>query len=121
MYISECVFFFLMIRRPPRSTRTDTLFPYTTLFRSILGARLRYRLGEVQEAEVVLPPLADHHLAGALARLREQPRPLVVALALQVAGVGGDPDRGIVALRPDERRVVTEWVSTCSSRLSPYH
>src|SRR3546814_18775683 len=28
------VFFVLMIRRPPRSTRTDTLFPYTTLFRS---------------------------------------------------------------------------------------
>src|SRR3546814_11875462 len=28
------VFFFLMIRRPPRATRTDTLFPYTTLFRS---------------------------------------------------------------------------------------
>src|SRR3546814_7848631 len=30
-------FFFLMIRRPPRSTRTDTLFPYTTLFRSACG------------------------------------------------------------------------------------
>src|SRR3546814_18335294 len=30
------IFFFLMIRRPPRSTRTDTLFPYTTLFRSVL-------------------------------------------------------------------------------------
>src|SRR3546814_2685645 len=29
-----CFIFFLMIRRPPRSTRTDTLFPYTTLFRS---------------------------------------------------------------------------------------
>src|SRR3546814_17007730 len=29
-----CFFLFLMIRRPPRSTRTDTLFPYTTLFRS---------------------------------------------------------------------------------------
>src|SRR3546814_4373258 len=29
-----CFFCFLMIRRPPRSTRTDTLFPYTTLFRS---------------------------------------------------------------------------------------
>src|SRR3546814_17205842 len=28
-----------MIRRPPRSTRTDTLFPYTTLFRSVAGAR----------------------------------------------------------------------------------
>src|SRR3546814_4556251 len=39
MYMSVKVlavlfFFFLMIRRPPRSTRTDTLFPYTTLFRS---------------------------------------------------------------------------------------
>src|SRR3546814_16557057 len=29
-----CCFYFLMIRRPPRSTLTDTLFPYTTLFRS---------------------------------------------------------------------------------------
>src|SRR3546814_14483523 len=29
-----------MIRRPPRSTRTDTLFPYTTLFRSRLAARI---------------------------------------------------------------------------------
>src|SRR3546814_16420281 len=29
-----CMCFFLMIRRPPRSTRTDTLFPYPTLFRS---------------------------------------------------------------------------------------
>src|SRR3546814_11343772 len=32
--LSYLGFFFLMIRRPPRSTRTDTLFPYTTLFRS---------------------------------------------------------------------------------------
>src|SRR3546814_4494687 len=32
--ILNFLFFFLMIRRPPRSTRTDTLFPYTTLFRS---------------------------------------------------------------------------------------
>src|SRR3546814_48406 len=31
------MFFFLMIMRPPRSTRTDTLFPYTTLFRSENG------------------------------------------------------------------------------------
>src|SRR3546814_20776425 len=30
----HCILFFLMIRLPPRSTRTDTLFPYTTLFRS---------------------------------------------------------------------------------------
>src|SRR3546814_17809848 len=31
-------FFFVMIRRPPRSTRTDPLFPYTTLFRSMTGS-----------------------------------------------------------------------------------
>src|SRR3546814_20928102 len=36
IYIHVCIyfFFFLMIRLPPISTRTDTLFPYTTLFRS---------------------------------------------------------------------------------------
>src|SRR3546814_7372376 len=34
-YVHCFFFFFLMIRRPPRSTRTDTLFPYTTLFRSL--------------------------------------------------------------------------------------
>src|SRR3546814_17460662 len=33
-YVMLFLFFFLMIRQPPRSTRTDTLFPYTTLFRS---------------------------------------------------------------------------------------
>src|SRR3546814_13227839 len=33
--VANCLVFFLMIRRPPRSTRTDTLFPYTTLFRSM--------------------------------------------------------------------------------------
>src|SRR3546814_19992239 len=32
--ISCYILFFLLVRRPPRSTRTDTLFPYTTLFRS---------------------------------------------------------------------------------------
>src|SRR3546814_17714778 len=35
--VSFLFFFFLMIRRPPRSTRTDTLFPYTTLFRSAVA------------------------------------------------------------------------------------
>src|SRR3546814_4749744 len=38
-----CFVFFLMRRRPPRSTRTDTLFPYTTLFRSQRPQRLRPR------------------------------------------------------------------------------
>src|SRR3546814_10311001 len=43
--------FFLMIRRPPRSTRTDTLFPYTTLFRSA-------RLGRLDKAKCGLTPIA---------------------------------------------------------------
>src|SRR3546814_17468113 len=41
-----------MVRRPPRSTRTDTLFPYTTLFRSILGAISRLRDLEVPPHEL---------------------------------------------------------------------
>src|SRR3546814_16939205 len=48
---SFCYFFFLMIRRPPRSTRTDTLFPYTTLFRS---ARRERDLAEFQEEPALL-------------------------------------------------------------------
>src|SRR3546814_18322910 len=43
-------FFFLMIRRPPRSTRTDTLFPYTTLFRSI-GRRAGGASGDEEDDE----------------------------------------------------------------------
>src|SRR3546814_2639665 len=38
-YFFMVFFFFLRIRRPPRSTRTDTLFPYTTLFRSTPRSR----------------------------------------------------------------------------------
>src|SRR3546814_20881705 len=38
------VFFFFIIRRPPRSTRTDPLFPYTTLFRSAGRAEIELRL-----------------------------------------------------------------------------
>src|SRR3546814_19584312 len=48
--ITQCYLyiFFLMIRRPPRSTRTDTLFPYTTLFRSF---RLEREAGRDRRAE----------------------------------------------------------------------
>src|SRR2546430_7600302 len=42
LFVSSCLFFFLMIRRPPRST----LFPYTTLFRSELYRRLKPFLDE---------------------------------------------------------------------------
>src|SRR3546814_1775506 len=39
--LTICFFFFLLIRRPPRSTRTDTPFPATTLFRSACRCRSR--------------------------------------------------------------------------------
>src|SRR3546814_10539435 len=52
-----------MIRRPPRSTRTDTLFPYTTLFRSagIVGKRVVHQTVELRIAEG-LPPVATDGL-----------------------------------------------------------
>src|SRR3546814_18483390 len=60
------VFFFLMIRRPPRSTRTDTLFPYTTLFRSP-AVHDRRRAGGVERsvrlfraARILAPRAADY-------------------------------------------------------------
>src|SRR3546814_7203033 len=53
-----------MIRRPPRSTRTDTLFPYTTLFRSQLHLTLRF-IGEVDRHR------ADE-IAAALATVRSE-------------------------------------------------
>src|SRR3546814_20866478 len=52
-----CLVFFLMIRRPPRSTRTDTLFPYTTLFRSNLK-RVALELGG-KSANILLDDLDD--------------------------------------------------------------
>src|SRR3546814_4779216 len=63
-------FFFLMIRRPPRSTRTDTLFPYTTLFRS---HRPHLRHGEEHHH---LQPGAHEHAAarGEGHRVRDLPR-----------------------------------------------
>src|SRR3546814_1307964 len=48
LFVCLCIFFFLMIRRPPRSTRTDTLFPYTTLFRSGAGGVLLNAIADVQ-------------------------------------------------------------------------
>src|SRR3546814_1337255 len=45
---------FLMIRRPPRSTRTDTLFPYTTLFRSASGEGLGNKfLAHIREVDAI--------------------------------------------------------------------
>src|SRR3546814_15528235 len=100
-----------MIRRPPRSTRTDTRFPYTTLFRSV-GFML---------------------VAAGVAR-RPQQRALigghgigpVAAPGARDAALGAGRhvelhDPGIGWIRSEERRVGKECVSTCRSRWSPYH
>src|SRR3546814_20375349 len=50
-------FFFLMIRRPPRSTRTDTLFPYTTLFLSST-LRATKKPASIQMPNGLMPRLA---------------------------------------------------------------
>src|SRR3546814_13714474 len=51
------LFFFLIIRRPPRSTRTDTLFPDTTLFRSIVQAPFAEAVDGLQQLFEQLRPL----------------------------------------------------------------
>src|SRR3546814_12685336 len=57
-------FFFLMIRRPPRSTRTDTLFPYTTLFRSVLDEHAGQRECNDEQAQRLGEVAMDHLLPG---------------------------------------------------------
>src|SRR3546814_20657312 len=105
--------FFLMIRRPPRSTRTDTLFPDTTLFRSVL----RWALGagvqnELKERLFNLyfiegQDIGDHQVLADAAAAEGMDGALVKSLL--------DEDRS------EERRVGKECVSTCRSRWSPYH
>src|SRR3546814_5921211 len=59
-----------MIRRPPRSTRTDTLFPYTTLFQSLLRS-LTSQPASGNSAERRLPTAAGSALAGRRMRSEE--------------------------------------------------
>src|SRR3546814_15803774 len=102
-----------MIRRPPRSTRTDTLFPYTTLFRSWKG---------IQQG-VSLPSCGiqfTDNLGSARSRgfdLQVSARPLD-GLSLDLAVGYTDAE---YTSRSEERRVGKECVSTCRSRWSPYH
>src|SRR3546814_6828233 len=94
------MFFFLMIRRPPRSTRTDTLFPYTTLFRSTfaIGPTLahldvdvqKYLL--VQQLDHVLPRLGCDALHVRATRT-QQNRTVCFALDHYASG---DPDTGVI-------------------------
>src|SRR3546814_20216199 len=102
-----CIFFFfLMIRRPPRSTRTDTLFPYTTLFRSWLGA---CKSPLLQGQPIQSPPLQGEGWVG-------MGFPSVaVNLCMHPTEAHPHPSRS------EERRVGKECVRTCRSRWSPYH
>src|SRR3546814_2101592 len=104
------LFFFLMIRRPPRSTRTDTLFPYTTLFRSRLQ---RAREDGSRSDQIVA--VADHaRCSGADSRglleiVQVGPRRSGPSVTLRVPGTsaGDVADRASDPLVPvvrDQRR-----------------
>src|SRR3546814_15266044 len=115
-----------MIRRPPRVTRTDTLFPYTTLFRSADAADVRCA---VKLSRQIGKLAAAHAGARRVAALRHEAGDHAVkddAVIEALAGELGDSldmfGRQIGAqTRSEERRVGKECVSTCRSRWSPYH
>src|SRR3546814_4103331 len=98
------MFFFLMIRRPPRSTRTDTLFPYTTLFRSGDGQGETEAVGPQGWAEALRPfddqrTLATRFVQGKLFQL------LGVFNAIEIDVPEGQTDVGrIIGLDDRESR-----------------
>src|SRR3546814_19268105 len=61
-YYASIIFFFLSMLLPPRSTRTDTLFPYTTLFRSV--GYCRRVSGHLNSVGQDLAQSADHRPSG---------------------------------------------------------
>src|SRR3546814_14565641 len=122
-----------MIRRPPRSTLTDTLFPYTTLFPSPLavghveevgvsaGVEL---IGPVQTHAALVEQVGQHPVDNRRAKLRldvvADDRNACLGETLRPYRIAGDEDGDVVHERSEERRVGKECVSTCSSRWSPY-
>src|SRR3546814_6748138 len=82
-----------MIRRPPRSTRTDTLFPYTTLFRSQLGRR--GPAGHSGHVERGLAPVR-HREIGVSPRFQEEPE------ELNLTHICGEHQRRALAHRSEE-------------------
>src|SRR3546814_20840493 len=108
-----------MRRLPPRSTRTDTRFPYTTLFRSNSrrrGCQPRARKSAMRRRERRFAPFPR---ARAAAR-----RPGMTDIAITpeiVAEHGLTPAGYQVILRSEERRVGKEGVRTVRSRWSPSH
>src|SRR3546814_11030188 len=111
-----------MIRRPPRSTRTDTLFPYTTLFRSLVDSlsgkqiiAYDYPVRDLSQSRYAAHWIAD--------KIYEQllgvPGYFNTKIAYVVAkGLGF---QRTYQLRSEERRVGKECVSTCRSWWSPAH
>src|SRR3546814_17216205 len=98
-----------MIRRPPRSTRTDTLFPYTTLFRSPGFAG---RASAITPTVCVICPKTGGLRSSLSAPWNGGHRwPMRLATASVSPGT----------TRSEERRVGKECVSTCRSRWSPEH
>src|SRR3546814_17429123 len=109
-----------MRRRPPISTRTDTLFPYRTLFRSdlpYLYSQLAY-LGLVLACLAVAYLLVEHQFRSPWGRMMRAIRDNET----EAAALGKDiAFRRLEALDRKERRVVTTCVSTCRLRWSPVH
>src|SRR3546814_11093396 len=113
-----------MIRRPPRSTRTDTLFPYTTLFRS---ETLDAEADALARRAAENAPLTTRATKETIRRMTFGALPDVEDLIAQVYG-SADFRRGVAdflartkKLRSEERRVGKECVSTFRSRWAPYH
>src|SRR3546814_12285450 len=103
-----------MKRRPPRSTRTMTLFPYTTLFRATGGSCDRPPF----PAQRVAPLTPREGVCTGADQCREAVRDQIKwgADVIKVCASGG-----VLSYRSEERRVGKECVSTCRSRWSPYH
>src|SRR3546814_14830193 len=112
-----------MILRPPRSTRTDTLFPYTTLFRSApCGSRVggpKGRGGGGLRALWGAPSAAPSNLNPLRARGIFAARKDNHMAAKKQKDSSADL-RTNEKKRSEERRVGKECVSTCRSRWSPY-
>src|SRR3546814_13840326 len=109
-----------MIRRPPRSTRTDTLFPYTTLFRSRRGQRpCRKRRERPHVRRSAL------HRRSCVLSFHEQAADRANRLLAQKGSsqkkFNIDEGSSLWMRRSEERRVGKECVSTCRSRWSPSH
>src|SRR3546814_11127335 len=110
-----------MIRRPPRSTRTDTLFPYTTLFRSLDVPPAPLRGSRMQLVLRVHGAIAQEHIADVANIAILDLRRMRTANDVYVVAYRELAHKGAEAVRSEERRVGKECVSTCRSRWSPYH